>query len=790
MTLPAQRLDLRLLLPALVGWSLGAWALSWGTSARVGVAAAAAVAATALVAGTLHQPRHAEPSRRLRWGRGRPLVALVLAGIALVLGASAAHESTRRAGPVPELAERGATVTAEAVVLTEPLPMRSRQGGEPRVRLRLRLESVTARGQTSRVRAPVLVMAPGEWAAVGWHDRVTVSGRLRPADAGEEVIAVLTPRGSPEPVGSRSPVRAVAEHMRQGLREAVEPLPADAEGLLPALVIGDTSGTPQELTDDMLLVGMSHLSAVSGSNVAVVLAAVIGVCRLAGTPRRLRPWAAGAGLAFFVVLARPEPSVVRAATMGAIGLIGMSASRRGAGVPALSTAVLVLLAVDPWLARSYGFALSTLATLGLLLLAGPWSRAINAHLPRRAHVVGPAVAIPVAAQLVCAPVVVLLQGTVSIVAVVANLVAAPLVAPATIAGVAAALVGILSTDLATLVGWCGAPFALGIAWTARVAADLPGGGAVPWPDGPPGAVLLAVLTLLLVLAGPWLLGRSRASPLVAACCAVVLATGLVPSRSFVWPPDGWRVVACDVGQGDAVVLASGPGRAVLVDAGPDAQLVDDCLDRLGVARLDAVVLTHFHADHVDGLEGALDRPVDRILTSPLPDPAQQARAVTTLAAEHEIPLATLVAGDRLVLGDVVADVWWPARPIYAGSVPNNASVVLRAQVGDVDVLLLGDVEREAARAMLLASRRQPRMAAAGRPDVLKMPHHGSANVDEDFLDSVAAPVALISVGTDNDYGHPSATALGWLGRHGTRTLRTDHDGDIAVLDGGAVVTAR
>src|SRR5699024_3681868 len=203
-----------------------------------------------------------------------------------------------------------------------------------------RLETVDSRGVRARVHAPVFVRGDAAWAEVGWHDRVELTGKLSPADAADPEVAQLSPRGPPVPVGERSTVRAAAEHLRSGMREAVDPLPSDARALLPALVIGDTSMTPQELTDDMLVTGMSHLSAVSGSNVAVVLVALVGACRISGLPRRWRPWVAGAGLAFFVVLARPEPSVVRAATMGAIGLLGMSTSRRGAGTPALCAAVL------------------------------------------------------------------------------------------------------------------------------------------------------------------------------------------------------------------------------------------------------------------------------------------------------------------------------------------------------------------------------------------------------------------------------------------------------------------
>lgn len=788
-------LDLRLLVPCLAAWAIGARALAWpGETRAAGAATATLLLAVLVAAGVRYRGRHA----RVSWRRDGPgVLALTLVATALVLAASAAHESTRRVGPVDELVTEGAMVRGEAVVLTEPIVRAGRASGdegEPppqQVLLRVRMESVTARGETTGVSAPLFVRADEEWTDIGWHDRITLSGKLSPVDPADPEVGALSPRGPPAPVGERSVVRRAAEYLRTGMREAVDPLPTDARALVPALVIGDTSMTPQELTDDMLVTGMSHLSAVSGSNVAVVLAAIVGACRVSGCPRRWRPWLAGAGLAFFVVLARPEPSVIRAAAMGAIGLLGMAGSRRGAGTPALCTAVLVLLTVDPWLARSYGFVLSTLATLGLLLFVRPWSAAINAHLPRALHVVGPAVAIPLAAQLVCGPVIVLLQGNVSLIAVVANLVAAPFVAPATVLGVSAALVAVVSTTLATVVGWCAAPFALAIAWTARISADVPGG-TLPWPDGAPGALLLTAVTTLAVLGGPWAVRRSRASPALALGLVVVLTAGSVPSRIFAWPPPDWRVVACDVGQGDGLVLASGPGRAVLVDVGPEDGGVDGCLRRLDVRTLDAVVLTHFHDDHIGDLAAAVDgREVGQILVTPVADPEWAAKQVTEIAADRSIPVRTVTAGDRFELGAVTATAWWPARAVTGGSAANNASIVLHVRTGEVTALLLADIEQEAGRALRLALRRDPAMAAAAADlDVVKMPHHGSSNLDEDFMDAVAAPVALISVGAENTYGHPTPTALAWAHRHSERVLRTDEHGDVAVLPGPAVVTAR
>jgi len=463
------------------------------------------------------------------------------------------------------------------------------------------------------------------------------------------------------------------------------------------------------------------------------------------------------------------------------------------GVPALSGAILVLLCIDPWLSRSFGFALSTLATLGLLLFARPWGAWFARFLPRRLKGLGVAIAIPVAAQAMCGPVVVLLQGSVTLIGVFANLLAAPFVAPATVLGVSVALVALVSHPLAVLLAWLAALPTLGIASIARVGADVPMG-TLPWPDGPAGAFLLAFVTTALLFTGPWLIATIRARPAVMAAIGVLTLAASWPTGSLVWPAPNWRMVICDVGQGDALVLSSGTGHAVVVDVGPDPESIDGCLTRLHVEVVDAVVLTHFHADHVQGLPGVLrGRVVRQVLTSPVLDPDSQVREVRGWAAAAGVPVQPLYPGDQLRWGAVQAVVLWPVRVIHEGSVSNNASVVLSVDVAGLRVLMPGDVETAAAHQVLLALRRDPAYLAGGGFDVLKVAHHGSRLQDTALLAELRAPVAVISVGADNAYGHPAPKTLDLLRTSGSRVFRTDQGGDIAVTrasDGSVRVSAR
>ncbi|KES05642.1 membrane protein [Streptomyces toyocaensis] len=797
--------DLRLVPPALAAWATAALTLHAPPAPVVGAVLLSLLTALALLVTASRVP-----------GRGRAAahaVAAVLLCVAAAAGSAGLHGADLRRGPVPTLAREYAGVTAEIEITADPRLTRPRVSGNrmapPSVLIEADVRRVERPGRAVRAtRAPVLLIVdvrpPGRAAPAGGRSspwlrllpstRLRVEARLAPAlGGGDRFAAVLRVKGGegPRTVGGPSGPQRLAGGLRAGLREATDELPPDARALLPGLVVGDTARISPELDEAFRETDLTHTLAVSGANFTILLALLLGPPGLAqhterrglaprlGIPLRATALLGAALSLAFVVVCRPDPSVLRAAACGSVALLALATGRRRSLIPALATAVLLLVLYDPWLARSYGFLLSVLATGALLTLAPRWSAGLRRRgvPPRFAE----ALAAAGAAQALCAPVVAVLAARVSLVAIPCNLLAEFALAPATVLGFLALATAPVAMPAARVLAWCASWPAEWIARVARTGAALPGAG-VDWPGSWTGAAALGAVTLAVLL----VVRRLPGHPWWCGACALLLVLVVAQPRPLTrvvtgWPPPGWRMVMCDVGQGDAVVLAAGPRSGVVVDTGPDPALVDRCLRSLGVTRVPLVVLTHFHADHVAGLPGVLrGREVGAIQATTLEEPAEQAAFVRRLAAARHVPVTQAAAGEVRRAGGLSWEVVWPPPGVHlAAEGPNDASVAMLVRTAGLRLLLLGDLEPPAQRALA----RSPAARRLTGVDVLKVAHHGSAHQDPDLLRRAAPRLALISTGEDNTYGHPAPGTVAALRAGGATVLRTDRDGALAVTAG-------
>lgn len=768
---PQRLIDLRLVPVAVAAWA-GMWIATAGDTGWLTLGALAGGACAALA------------RRRRSWALAA--VALVLLGCMLT---GWARWWWRGHDPLTRVAHDQAVGMAELTVVRTPRTGERQGVRPPWWSSAARLEYIETRGERLRSAATVRVSASGEamtsWAALAPGTRVRATVRLAEAEPGEAVAVMVRAREPPVLVAPPTALDAAIERVRAGLRASAAHLDAEPRALVPALVVGDTSAMPSSLVDRFKVTGLTHLTAVSGANLTLLLAFLGTVARNCGVSGWWLRGLLGLGVVGFVLLCHSEPSVVRAAAMGLVGLVALGAGGSGGqAVRALCVAVVVIVFVDPGMARSAGFALSVLASGGIVAWSRPWTDALARWLPRP---LAEGLATPLAAQLATQPLVTLLSGQISLAGLIANLVAGPLVGPATVLGFLAAALAVpvlpVASVFATGAGWC----AQGLCWIARLGELFPAA-AVAWPANAVGVALVLAGCVGLVLVMPRLL-RSRVWA-VAAGLLLVLALLRPPSPPG-WPPSEWSVVFCDVGQGDATLLRVGPRAAALVDAGPDPARLRTCIDGLGIEVVPLVVLTHFHADHVTGAGVAVEgHRTEMVAVSAAISPASGFDLVKRAAGG--LGLTTLRPGDTIGAGTLTIQVLAVrASPSVAGSdegesaAENDGSLVMRASVGGLRVLLAGDVQEDGQRNALAAG-------ADLTADVMLVPHHGSGHQLPEFLAASRATVAVFSVGADNDYGHPAVRTQRAVQDLGMRTARTDQQGAVAIsrVDGALVITTQ
>jgi competence protein ComEC len=696
---------------------------------------------------------------------------------------------------------------------------------QDRVQLVLGELAAARDGTTHRLGDRVLVWLPRGIDA-GAGDRMVVSSRLElPEDfegfayraylARQGIGAIARARSAEvlaEASGPTSLLAGIRALLLGGLHDIVpEPEAALGAGIL----LGVRSAIAPEINDAFAVAGLTHVVAISGWNIAIVAAIVMAAVQ----PLARRPggrWTTSAVAALtvggYVVLTGASPSVVRAALMAAAMLVARLGGSRAHAASALALAALVMLLAAPPVLWDVGFQLSLLATAGLVWFGGP----IERRLRRWPGWIREPVALTLAAQLTALPVILVNFERLSLVAPIANVLVVPFVPVAMLFSAIASVVGVIDgaahvpivgSALTWLTGgacwlvlrvivWLGTtvasvphaavdvsvPPALAVAWLpilalASWATHDPRPGAEPEPERAPSRVGTVAGRL------------ARPLPIAAALLAVLLSVTVL-SR-----PDGLlHLTVLDIGQGDAILVEAPDGTTMLVDGGPDPELT---LRRMGLnlpffaRRIDLLVLSHPHQDHIAGLVDVLDRHrVGAVLHAGIAFENPSYDRLLTDAARAGVPTLPIRAGQTLSLGAAGSvRVLYPSRadadaPLPEGDI-NNGSVVLLLELGGFSALLTGDAEAPVEAALVARG-------LVGPVDVLKVGHHGSnSSTTPGLVDAIRPSAAIISAGAGNEYGHPAPETLATLtARPGIAVFRTDLDGDVEVATDGVTFRVR
>ncbi|HVL90656.1 MAG TPA: ComEC/Rec2 family competence protein, partial [Actinomycetota bacterium] len=736
--------------------------------------AAAIVAVACLSAGAVAARR----AHALAWS------AAILAAFALAFGLAGLRLASLERAALAAGGRDRADATLQGQVLGRP----AASGGS--LRFAFGVAHAEIDGRPMRVRERVLVTIrppPARWPRAG--DLLTVDAGLAPVRrpptsprrAEPEAAAALRLRNEGIAARayardvrvtgrSRNPLIAVAAAGQHAAEAAIAALPPREGGLLLGVTVGDTVRLDPDTEANFRATGLSHLLAVSGGNLAMFLGAILAILGVVRARIGTRIAVLSVATLAFMAITRFEPSVLRAGAMTAIGIGGLAAGARARSLHTLAAGCLGLMVWDPLLVHSGGFQLSALATFGLLVIAPRLRRAMGGG------TIAAAAAVSLGAQLAVGPLIALRFHETSLVALPANMLAVPAVGPATVIGFVASALATVAEPAGRVVALAAYPFLWWMESVAATLARIPGA-SIRTPDGP--AALIVVGASIGLIAGAMRMRRLRAAPLLIG--VLIVASFTVWSRA-VAPvlPSGLRVIALDVGQGDATLVRAPNGATMLVDGGPDEALLIKRLRAHGVRRIDVVVLTHPHTDHLAGLFAAIERlPIGRAIDAgeeATQDIAARWDEYPAALAARGVPRVIVRAPARFALGEATVDVLGP-REMMRGSDAdvNNNSIVLRVRYGSACALLGGEVQEEGQDALL---RDEPAL----RCGAFKVPHHGSARALREFYAATRARIALVSVGA-NRYGHPAIAPMRWAAELGMRILRTDIHGDVTVTLG-------
>lgn len=666
----------------------------------------------------------------------------------------------------------------------------------------VRVEEITFEGENQALTGRIILTTPSGSKIYPYGRQITIQGELELPDGArnpggfnyrsylvqKDVSALVYAREyniEEGEIKSYSILRKIGVMLRERIVGTIESsLPEQQAGLLNGMLIGYREGLTQEIEDVFRDAGLSHLMAVSGANVAFIAAPLVFILRKLRLGKRVINIIVIAALGIFICITGFEPSVVRAVIMADIILTGRIIMREPDTLSSLSLAALIMLFYNPCTLFNIGFQLSFAATVSLVLLYRNISRMININIFPRGVV--DILSATLAAQIGVLPVTVVYFNNVPVISLVTNLLAAPAAGLITVLGCLMAVIGQISTTLSTMVGYVNCALLSFVLWISKIAASVPW--AVIKVATPP--LLIIIVYYLIVWFILWYKPQKALKLKLAHYAALLVAVAVIVITPLT-ASAGLEIVFIDVGQGDSALIRTGSGRTVLIDGGGHNsdngsgsnignKIVIPFLLDYGVTSLDLVIATHGHNDHIEGLIAVLGSFNVKNFAIPACSRLDEFHELLRIAKEKNIKVSMLGRGDTLKLdGKTEMKVLSPgesAKDIETSL--NNTSIVLKLSYGETEVLFTGDAEKEVEEELTML------MDDIGA-DVLKLAHHGSdTSTGSEFLKLVKPKAAIISVGTDNKFGHPSDVVLDRLKEFEIQVFRTDKHGAVILATDG------
>lgn len=571
-------------------------------------------------------------------------------------------------------------------------------------------------------------------------------------------------------------------------------LPKEELGILIGMIMGDTFYIEEEIEEDFKLSGITHLLAVSGSNVAyIILVSKFLFDKVLG--KSISNFITILMIILFVLISGASPSVVRAGIMAIILIVSEILARQPDTKSSIAVAAFLILLYNPFVICDVGFILSFGGTLGIVLLntkiIDKFNEKFYLFLENKIFkYVVETLSVTLAAQLILVPVIWYYFNNISLISIITNLLVAPFTGIITVLGLIIYFISFICNPLAQIFSYS-VYFLISIMiFVSKICANIPYGNImVPTPN------IMIIIEYYLILYYFFgfnakniveykFIGRNNHKTnekvkrkylkiIISLLTIMQIMAALLPENHI-------EINVIDVGQGDSILIKS-TNSNILIDGGGSENsdydvgsqiLVPYLLDNTN-GEIDLMIISHFHEDHAEGCISVLENlNVKKIVIGTQPQRTALYEKVLKIGKGKNIPIITLKTGDKIAIDDINFEIIYPNEEIQIKEDLNNNSLVIKMNYFETTMLLTGDIEKEAEKILLSENL---------DIDILKVAHHGSkSSTTDDFLNLTTPKIALISVATDNKFGHPHTEVIKRLEDQSCKIYRTDECGEISL----------